>query len=50
MISGSKISRFRVLNKAVLGGFFDQLKDIVLVTPQKSSLAEVLPVCQNEIA
>ena len=43
------MSRPRVLNKAVLGGLFDQLKEIVLVAPQKCSLAEVLPVRQNEI-
>ena len=43
------MSRFRVLNKTVLGSFFGQLKDIVLVAPQKCSLAEVLPVRQNEI-
>ena len=46
---GFKISRFGVLNKAVLGRFFDQLKIIVLVAPQKYPLAKVLPVRQNEI-
>ena len=48
-IPASKMSRFRVLNKAVLGGRFDQLKERVLVAPQKCPLAEALPVCQNEI-
>ena len=43
------MSRFRVLNKAVLGAFFGQLKDTVLVSHQKCSLAEVLQVRQNEI-
>ena len=48
-ISVTKTSRFRVLNKAVLRGSFDQSNDIVLVAPQKCPLAEVLPIRQNEI-